>query len=504
MSKKISNNFYRRFLLIILTFVLFIFFKINLFSQELVVEKNAGVQTVKKMVNGSTISVYPVSGKNNVLHGLTSQTDNINAFNWTLKFTAGNKVFKDISFYNQNTGYIVTELGGVYKTTNGGNNWDIKMNTGFPYYWYGVHALSPDTVVIAGFNNQGNINSGVLRWTYNGGTTWTPDISISIPAGVGWLSKVHFFSSSRGIVMAEFSGGVHYTTTGGKDSVSWNYVQVNTDLGWFAGNIDAQQNGIMYATGIHLAKSTNFGVNWVSGPSADGTFDGGIDFLDNNNLKGWTGGGQISPSAAGWCHRTTDGGSLWSDRLFNFPYPIRTIKFINDGTGFAIGGNVYQDAGGIYSSINGGLNWTLDISTSAEMFALDYKQVALDSIDVWCVGSTGGATGYTGKLYKGRFGILTGIKNVNNSIPGKFVLYQNYPNPFNPKTIINYQLLMSNYVKLIIYDALGREVAVLVNQKQNAGTYEVIWNAAEISSGIYYYTLTAGEFKDTKKLVLIK
>jgi photosystem II stability/assembly factor-like uncharacterized protein len=487
-----------------LSFLYCILFGINVYSQNIITGKIEGVIKVKKVMEGNIVSVFPSTGYDLRFNQSEPQADNINSFNWTLKFTAPNKVFKDVSFCNLNVGYIVTELGAVYKTTNGGENWDLKMNLGFPYYWYGVHALSPDTVVIAGFNNQGNIHSGVLRWTYNGGTTWSSDISISIPSGVGWLSKVHFFTPNQGIVMAEFSGGVHYTLTGGKDSASWNYVQVNSDLGWFAGNIDAQANGNCYATGIHFAKSTNFGLNWVSGPSADGTFDGGVDFLDNNNLMGWTGGGSISPSVAGWCHRTTDGGISWSDRLNNFPYPIRTIKFIKDGTGFAIGGNVYSEAGGIYSSTNGGLNWTLDISTAAEMFSMDYKQVTSDSIDVWCVGSTGGSTGFTGKVYKGRLGIVVGIKNINSSAPDNFALYQNYPNPFNPHTIINYQLAKSIYVKLTIYDVMGREISSLVNQKQNAGTYQVTWDASNYPSGVYFYTLNTNDFADTKRMVLIK
>lgn len=502
MQKSVNN----KLILLIAMFLplLCLLFENQIISQEIMISNDNGIKTVKKLINGNIISVSPLSGKSSRINKYIQQPDNSNSFNWTLKFSAPNKVMKDVSFCNLNVGYIVTELGAVYKTTNGGDNWELKMNLGFPYYWYGVHALSPDTVVIAGFNNQGNIHSGVLRWTYNGGTTWTTDISISIPAGVGWLTKVHFFNPNQGIVMAEFSGGVHYTLAGGKDSASWNYVQVNSDLGWFGGNIDAQQSGIVYATGIHFAKSTNFGLNWVSGPSADNTFDGGVDFLDNNNLKGWTGGGSISPSVAGWCHRTTDGGTTWSDRLYNFPYPIRTIKFINDGTGFAIGGNVYSEAGGIYSSTNGGLNWNLDVSTSAEMFSMDYKQVTADSIDVWAVGSTGGSTGFTGKVYKGRFGIVVGINNITNSIPDNFVLYQNYPNPFNPSTIINYLLPVSNYVKLTIYDIMGREIITLVNEKQNAGNYKIEWNASNNPSGIYIYKLTSGSFTEAKKMILIK
>jgi hypothetical protein len=283
---------------------------------------------------------------------------------------------------------------------------------------------------------------------------------------------------------------------------------VNSDLAWFAGNIDAQNSGICYSTGIHFAKSTDFGLNWSSGPSADFTFDGGVDFLDNNNTKGWTGGGQISPSSEGWSHSTTDGGLTWSARI-SFPYPIRAVKFLNDTLGFAAGGNLYQEAGGIYTTVNGGLNWSPDINTSAEMFAFETKQISADSSEIWCVGSTGGGTGYTGKAYKCRVGILTGINNISNQIPDDFVLYQNYPNPFNPVTKIKFDIpsevksQMSN-IKMIIYNIAGKEISVLVNRQMNPGTYEVEWNALNYPSGVYFYKLTAGNYSDVKKMIFVK
>src|ERR1039457_1147325 len=171
----------------------------------------------------------------------------MNGFDWILKFSSTGKVFKDVSFANPSTGYIVTELGSVYKTVNGGDNWVSKMNLGFPYYWYGVDAITPDTVVISGFNDQGAINEGILRWSFDGGSTWSPDITLHIPvSGVGWLDKVHFFNADSGIVFNSFTGGCWYTFNGGRDSSSWTYVTINPDLGWFSGNIDAEKDGRVY------------------------------------------------------------------------------------------------------------------------------------------------------------------------------------------------------------------------------------------------------------------
>jgi hypothetical protein len=88
--------------------------------------------------------------------------------------------------------------------------------------------------------------------------------------------------------------------------------------------------------------------------------------------------------------------------------------------------------------------------------------------------------------------------------PNNFALFQNYPNPFNPTTNISYQLPVTGNVTLKIYDMLGREVATLVNEVKEPGTYELKWNAANIPSGIYLYKLSAGNFAQTRKLVLLK
>ena len=90
-------------------------------------------------------------------------------------------------------------------------------------------------------------------------------------------------------------------------------------------------------------------------------------------------------------------------------------------------------------------------------------------------------------------------------IPDKFYLLQNYPNPFNPKTIINYQCSMFNFISLKVHDALGNEVAVLVNEKKNPGSYEVEFDGSSYASGIYFYSLYVdGEPIDTKRMVLLK
>lgn len=98
----------------------------------------------------------------------------------------------------------------------------------------------------------------------------------------------------------------------------------------------------------------------------------------------------------------------------------------------------------------------------------------------------------------------TGISNNNNNVPDKFELFQNYPNPFNPKTIINYQLSMYNYVSLKVYDMLGKEIAILVSEQLKPGSYEIEFDGSNLPSGVYFYRIIAGDFIDSKKMILIK
>ena len=98
----------------------------------------------------------------------------------------------------------------------------------------------------------------------------------------------------------------------------------------------------------------------------------------------------------------------------------------------------------------------------------------------------------------------TDVENLNSDVPQEFSLSQNYPNPFNPTTKIRFALPKSSFAKVVVYDILGREVETLINEQLNAGTYEVSWNAVNYPSGVYYYKLSAGEFSQTRKAVLIK
>ena len=96
------------------------------------------------------------------------------------------------------------------------------------------------------------------------------------------------------------------------------------------------------------------------------------------------------------------------------------------------------------------------------------------------------------------------VSQIGTNVPDKFTLHQNYPNPFNPVTNIKFEIAKSSSVKLIVYDALGKEVSQLANEYKNPGVYEVKFDASRLSSGVYYYKLIAGDFIETRKMMVLK
>ena len=103
-------------------------------------------------------------------------------------------------------------------------------------------------------------------------------------------------------------------------------------------------------------------------------------------------------------------------------------------------------------------------------------------------------------------GLANALVSVKSDVqsPTKFVLFNNFPNPFNPTTTIKYEIPKTVNVSLKVYDILGREVQILINQEQKPGFYEVPFGNDDLASGIYFYRLQAGDFIQTKKMILLK
>ncbi len=172
----------------------------------------------------------------------------------------------------------------------------------------------------------------------------------------------------------------------------------------------------------------------------------------------------------------------------------------NTGAGTIIGslgvdaGLFAQDAD--FDPTTGNLYWTTFNGSSGELRSVDVNTGNSTLITTWSADLVS-------------FGIFgdcppTGVGQGSNEVPLEYELSQNYPNPFNPTTTISLSIPQSGLVSLKIYDVLGREVAELFNEVVSAGRYQYQWDAAGYSSGTYYYKIAAGEFFETKKLLLIR
>jgi hypothetical protein len=296
---------------------------------------------------------------------------------WRLQATLGG-VITDLAFPTSTVGYASAELGRVWKTTDGGETWTVIMDLGFPYYWYGVNALSENDVVISGFDNSNW--RGLLRWSHDGGQTWDPDVVLTTD---GWSMRVRFADAQNGLVLDLISlsqpNAAHYTTNGGQTASDWTQVTVDPAGGWFGNQFSFLPNLRARASGITYCDSVDGGVSWSCRPSIDEIFDGPTFFLDDNS--GWVGGGSISPEVRGWVHRTTDGGATWSGRVLDVPWPIRSLLFLMPEIGWAAGGNGSGNVGGIYFTEDGGQTWVLDLDSGHETNAC-----ANVGARVWCAG----------------------------------------------------------------------------------------------------------------------
>jgi hypothetical protein len=194
--------------------------------------------------------------------------------------------------------------------------------------------------------------------------------------------------------------------------------------------------------------------------------------------------------------RTTDGGSTWVETVGVWGgSSLREITMLDSHVGWIAGAIVGPPF--ILRTGNSGETW--ETQTTIPPNPQGFESISMIS------GTTGWAVGGHGMLYKTTNG---GVVSVNEEphegIPSSFILEQNYPNPFNPSTVVKYGVPHEAHVNLMLYDVLGREVLTLVDAIVSAGFHEVSLDGSGLSSGVYYYRLSAANFISTKKLMLLK
>lgn len=349
--------------------------------------------------------------------------------------------------------YAGTQNGGVYKTTNNGDIW-TQTNNGM-----GIQLVN----TLTGLNNTilAGTNTGLYR-SSNGGANWTAiNYGEAYPVYALTVNGSDFYLGSN-------AAKVYKSTNNG---VSWT-VYAN-----IVGQITSIlfHNGMIYiaANSSGVYASSNNGANWsfesVGYPIRTMYPTGNVIRLGTGN-----GGKKNTNSMGGW---------------------VQDIPWINYVLGYASVGN-YIIAGmstGMFWSSNNGTTWNDPV---AGYLSGPYVFSMAQNSEYVFAG--------TGSVYRRPVSQFTGLNTLGTNVPAGYSLSQNYPNPFNPSTTISFGIPQSSDVSLDVYNMLGERVSELVNQKLTAGEYEYFFDAANLSSGIYYYRLITPDFTDTKKMVLVK
>jgi len=394
---------------------------------------------------------------------------------WTVQYTpATAQTVMSLKFFNNTTGYHSGILYNgstmnIYKTTNGSLNYTSQNSNFTSQRFMSIFMLHPDTVFISG-------NYGKILRTVNGGNNWIVQYSDTTLQ----LWGLFFVNSNTGFV-AGSSGRIMKTTNKGD-----NWIILTTPTSTALDGIYFVNETTGYVGGANIfLKTTDAGQTWVN---KVGSFISPFEtaqavyFSDENT-------GLYSTNAARIV-RTTDGGNTW-----NLVYSLSGggavwgLSFPTPLTGYGC-----TSVGTVLRTINGGLNWTEQTTPLTE----NLYEISFPSVN------TGYIASWSGKILKTTNGGATYINNINSNIPDNYSLKQNYPNPFNPSTNIEFEIKKSGFTTLKIYNSDGKEIASLINEFLEAGTYETMFDAKNLSSGLYFCKLTSGNFTDTKKLMLIK
>ena len=341
-------------------------------------------------------------------------------------------------------------IGGnakLFRTTNAGANWILINQTGGTAGFFNdivFSKVNPSDGIAVSNPPSGSGQAFYVLKTTDGGNNWAPESPGSVTGSTGiWHCGIIYDASAYGFgITGIIFPQARATTTGGSSWQTFPVIITGNPIASFA---YSDINTIALAsTSSVVARTTDQGLSWQTVNSGGAA---SIKWISGTDVSYFLSGSIIKKS--------TDEGATWNAMTIGGVTGLKHFDFAK------VGDNVY------------GFGIT--------------------------------STGIVIKLTEN----ITGIKLVNENAPRQFKLYNNYPNPFNPSTKIKLSLPNPSEggalkTKLTIFDELGREVEILLNEQLNPGTYEVTFDASKYASGTYFYKLTAGDYTKTKKMMLIK
>jgi hypothetical protein len=261
---------------------------------------------------------------------------------------------------------------------------------------------------------------------------------------------------------------------------------------------------------IYYKRSTDAGVSW-----------GADTRLTNNSADSWYPSVAVSGSIVNvvwydnrdgnfeiYYKRSTDAGVSWGadTRLTNDTASSDSPSVAVSGTFVHVVWTDHRDVNyEIYykRSTDGGISWGADTRLTNDTANSNSSSISISGSVVHVVWQDTRDGNYEIYYERNPTGNV-GIQNISTEIPSAYSLSQNYPNPFNPATNIKFAIPKNEFVKITVFDMLGKEIETLVNEQLQPGTYETNWNASNYPSGVYFYKLSAGDFSETKKMLLLK
>ncbi len=435
-----------------------------------------------------------------------------------------------IAVYDPNTG----SNSGIYKTTDSGTSWlrqgSAFIGGGHPAIVYFYN--KSDTGICVGTPRNSRFE---VYTTTDGGGNWVPVQTANMPtADTGDLFPTDHTGAGNIFLFPTYLRKTYRSTNRGVSWTKINYTAAPSGAG-VAIQLKDSLNGLAstyFGDNFNRsAKTTDGGLSWTSFQSSPqqpsfyflsyvpGT-SGKYVVTSHKNI------GFPEVTAPGSAY-TLNGGDNW---YLIDTKPHGPASFSDDGSGWSggIGDTIYKISSSVlpvellsFNSIVTGNNIQLSWQTATEINNKGFE-IYRNGKKISFIDGKGTTTekqnysfadkGLSAGIYNYRLNQIdfdgtqkiVGEKTVNLKLPEHFNLKQNFPNPFNPSTTIDFTIPQSSFINLKVYNVLGEEVATLVNETKASGNYEVNFNAANLSSGIYFYKLQAGSLTESKKMVLLK
>lgn len=369
----------------------------------------------------------------------------------------------DGNFDDNNAGFNYLNTGGVYDPS--ANTWMPTSLTGVPSARYLHTAVWTGTkmIVWGGENQTNQFNTGGI---YDPSTdTWLPISTINAPSAR--ISHTAVWTGSKMIIWGGATGNGTYLNNGGiYDPASNTWAPTS--------NVNAPSTR-WYHTAVWSGSKM---IIW-GGANASFTNTGGV----------------YDPLTDTWAS-TTISGAVPSPRVYHSAVWTGSRMIVWGG---AITGSFFN-TGGIYDPTAD--SWAATTTANTPTTRGFHSAIITDSKMILWGGRNSSSSLFTGGIYSNP--PIIGITKTSSAVPAAYSISQNYPNPFNPTTNIKFEIPKASFVTIKVYDVLGNLVSTLANEKLTTGVYTAAWDASNFPSGVYFYKITAGDFNQTIKMMLVK